>query len=1280
MERPPMPAAARHADPDLDHQIANVLKEGASLMALQREAVEFIVRNPRCLFADGMGLGKTLVTLVSLGVLAQRCAGRRKNFRVLLAAYNKVNIGSWLGEINKFIRHDFFTVQVLKSNSEKLIKAERLIVFTTYARMRNCFNDALRFIPEDVIQPAEKRGRARKAAPPAAPAGSTSEDAIQIADEDQADDPDLLDALLAEHGMIQAPAKSPAQKRRSPDVIDVEDEDDEEDGGGKAGRKRLPPCANAVNFATHRMDYIATRRPLFQSSSYWAGRVDTNAWLPCAPLLNPGHKDDGRPPMFYISWEAIVFDEGHECKDLKAAQTKAALCLDYSESALWVTGTVTQNKLAEARSSLLMVRDASVSCELGIMRDGQGTELKGEAAQEARALKALQRVAFRRTAADLVRDQPDVLASDARTSYLINTSIRRGVIKRFFQSTKERDLHNKYVRNMRKVAERLILSNAEKKGILPAKRSVNGEEDAGGAAEDKEEGISGGNAELLKSYTRALQVCSAASVINAEGEQPEESEEFDTHSTKMNMLVEQLSKFAKGEKVIIFDHRVKVLRVAMRRLLTMGINSVLFASEVSDSVKENGLANWKRPRSGVDILLAQTKIAGTTHTWIESHIVIHLSPPINPAIEDQSNYRTYRPGQTQDVIVIILVIAGSIEELTLEIQTRKREDNKAYMSGAEVATKTKERVKINAEEALRHAEMILNSGGPAPAPGASSSARHGEHSTAVRGVPAYRECNTFEEDEQLNHIRKLFHGPEWVTEEMMKGGKVYFLDAGRSYSDAGILPRGSLIMSVASSAHAHSREMSHCAERTRLRAEAANPIGSTFTTSRNKKQKSGSTPSPGSMGGIAAEAGPRGVRVALCPVSLYVLLKSEVFDELEQLGRSYIEKRSGQARLAARVGGGQQRPLVTSHNSGFFPALSPPAVNLSALMDPDRIGSAYTALIKLRGNAALSAKASYDLQNLNTPAEVASALRDFFAPQFAVIHPIDHQLQRGKHLQDTYHVANKPNGPIELIGTTAATLTEPARNVFMPFHLDPDVLLSFSPMWHESGMDLHNRLSAPPPVVRKDHVDLYAMANEGLRKKLHWVNADAIREPINARDGMLFQRHDFSPQAYKDVLLPLLHEAASPGCSKNVRTMATAALCAYALTGCSKTPVYMIASHDPGNKVQGIFVAAKSSPSTLVGAGVYLRSPNDAQTRDVFRRTVLGNLMRDNKITKLVNAQEVIAPMEYDRLWCRTTRKIGQPVTYGDGSSSIAWGAYSQGYQSYHREPAPAPVPPLSAV
>lgn len=1280
MERPATAAAPRPADEELDRQIANVLKEGASLMALQREAVEFIVRNPRCILADDMGLGKTLVTLVALGVLAQRCAGRRKRFRVLLAAYNRVNIGSWMNEINKFLRPGFFATQVLQSNSEKLLNAERLIVFTTYARMRNCFNDALGFIPPDAIQPAErrKRGRSGSDAPPTA-ADPTSAGAV----EDQADDPDLLDALLAEHGFVQTPGKQAATGGAPSGEKSGSADDDEDEARGSQIKR---------NFATHRMDHVATRRQLFQASGYWEGRVDANSWLPCAPLLSPCNKDDGRPPMFYVSWEAIVFDEGHECKDLKAAQTKAALFLDYSEAALWVTGTVTQNRLAEARSSLLMVRDASVCCELGVMRDGQGTELKGEAAQEARVLKALQRVAFRRTAADLVRDKPDVLASDARTSYLINTSIRRGVIKRFFQSAKERELHNKYVRNMRKVAERLVLTNAEKKkgGLLPpAKRSSgavdeDGEASGAAAAEDKEEGITGGNAELLKSYTRALQVCSAASVIDAEGERPEDSDEFDTHSTKMNMLVEQLSKFPKGEKVIIFDHRVKVLRVAMRRLLTMGINSVLFASDVSDSVKENGIANWKRPRSGVDILLAQTKIAGTTHTWIESHIVIHLSPPINPAIEDQSNYRTYRPGQTQDVIVIILVIAGSIEELALEIQTRKREDNKAYMSGAEVATRTKERIKINAEEALRHAEMILNNsggGGTAPAAaGASSSARHGEHSTAVRGVPAYRECNTFEEDEQLNHIRKLFHGPDWVTEELMKSGKVYFLDPGRSYSDAGILPRGSLIMSVASSARAHAREMSHCAERTRLRAEAANPTGSTFTTAaRGKKHKSSAAP-PSGVVGVAAEAGPRSVRVALCPVSLYVLLKSEVFDELEQLGRSYIEKRSGQARLAARAGGAGHRPLVTSHTSGFFPVLSPPVVSAGALMDPDRIGEAYTTLVKLRGNPALSAKASYDLQNLNTPAEIASALRDFFAPQFAVIHPIDHQLQRGKHLQDTYHVANRPNGPIELIGPVAATLTEPTRNVFLGFQLDPDVLLSFSPMWHESGMELHNRLSAPPPPPRRDQVDLYEMANEGLRKKLHWVNADAIREPINARDGMLFQRYDFSPQAYKDVLLPLLHEAASPGCSKNVRTMATAALCAYALTGCSKSPVYLIASHDTSNKVQGLFVATKSAPSTLVGAAVYLRSPNDAQTRDVFRRTVLGNLMRDTKITKLVNAQELIAPMEYDRSWCRTARKVGQPVTYGDASSSIAWGAYSQGYQSYHREPAAAIVPPLSSA
>ena len=1262
--RPPAPSS----DPLLDQQIRNVLKDDVTLMPLQREAVEFMVKNPRCIFADDPGLGKTIGALTTLGVLAQRAPAGR--FRVLIGLYNKDFIATWVREINKFTRPGFFTTQVLSSNSEPLLKADRLIVFTTYARMRNTFNEAMELLPDDCVPFAAKRkgggGKQRKTSLPPAAAG-----VITIDDEDNQDEPlegpSLIDALLAEHGLCQPdgrPFSEPAEE------------------SNKAKKKRASnKCDNAQRFADHKLDTLEHRKVLFNSHSYWEPRVSKASWLPCAPLLING------PPMYSISWDVVLFDEAHELKDIKAAQTKAALFLHYVIGAIWQSGTPIQNKLLEIISALLMVRDEPFCCELGIMYSGDGTELKGTEAQESRALRSLQRLAFRRSTADLIRNKRDVIASDSRTSYMVNTRIRRHLISKFWQSEAEKDLHNQYVRKLRNVAERLILNNkAKKTGVLPDALKKRKVEQAGGGqeVEEAEVGDSVGDDSLLKAYTRALQVCAAAEVIDDEDDVIPDRKEFSIGSTKMTMLLEVLRNHVpKGEKVIIFDHRVKVLRVVARLLLTLKINSVLFAGEIAEGVREAGLARWKQANSGTDILLASTKLAGVNFTLTEAHVIIHLTMVFNPATEDQANHRAWRIGQTADVDVYVLFVAGSVEELAAEIQNRKRADNTAYLSGAEVATKSKERVRINPEDVLRHADAILGAQYSDPRNSGS------QPGTGMR-TAAYRERNTLEEESQLDHLRKLYHGPAWVTEDMMRAGKIFFLDPARSYSEASFLPRGSVIMCVSSAAHAYSRELSHCAERQRLRYEAANPSASSAAGAGKKAAKKvklaedplrpKATPS--------ASDGPRSMRVALCSTSLYVLLREEFFGELDRLGKLYLEKRNVQARVAGRgnsssgtMGAPLQRPLTTAHNNLFFPASAPPVINPHSLIDPDRRGDAYNALTKLLGNTALRHQATYDLENLNTPAEIYSALREFFQPQFAMVRSVDKQLQRSKHLDDSYHWKSQPNGPIELKGNVAALLTDPSRSdgvrTFHPFQLDVDVLLSFAPLWHQNGYQLADRL-AKPAVPRQGVADLYDMVNEPLRKQLHWVNSDSFGTATLPQEALLINRGDFAPITMRDVLLPLLYEAGTPGCSAHVRAMATAVLCVYAIAGCELTKIYMLACGDKdrlgAGSIQGLFVAVRANRNTLIGPAIYLRSPSDSNTRDVFAGAVVGRLLRDPAITNLVNAQERLTPMEYERSWCRTPRAHGTPATYANSPGSIAWGHYADGYANFYRESPPITV------
>ena len=73
------------------------------------------------------------------------------------------------------------------------------------------------------------------------------------------------------------------------------------------------------------------------------------------------------------------------------------------------------------------------------------------------------------------------------------------------------------------------------------------------------------------------------------------------------------------------------------------------------------------------IFLISLKAGGTGLNLTRADTVIHYDPWWNPAVEDQATDRSHRIGQENPVFVYKLITAGTVEEVILGMQAKKRQ-------------------------------------------------------------------------------------------------------------------------------------------------------------------------------------------------------------------------------------------------------------------------------------------------------------------------------------------------------------------------------------------------------------------------------------------------------------------------------------------------------------------------------------------------------------------------------------------------------------------------------
>ncbi len=139
---------------------------------------------------------------------------------------------------------------------------------------------------------------------------------------------------------------------------------------------------------------------------------------------------------------------------------------------------------------------------------------------------------------------------------------------------------------------------------------------------------------------------------------------------KLDLLMEMLPELvSEGRRVLVFSQFTSMLELIEFELAKENLTYVKLTGDT-----QNREEVVRRFQDGeVPIFLISLKAGGVGLNLTTADTVIHYDPWWNPAVENQATDRAHRLGQTKNVFVYKLVVAGSIEEKILALQEKKAE-------------------------------------------------------------------------------------------------------------------------------------------------------------------------------------------------------------------------------------------------------------------------------------------------------------------------------------------------------------------------------------------------------------------------------------------------------------------------------------------------------------------------------------------------------------------------------------------------------------------------------
>lgn len=166
---------------------------------------------------------------------------------------------------------------------------------------------------------------------------------------------------------------------------------------------------------------------------------------------------------------------------------------------------------------------------------------------------------------------------------------------------------------------------------------------------------------VLTGLTRLRQICNSP-VLMKEGYSGE-------NAVKIEILTEQILGKSKDHKILVFSQFVGMLDLIKTRLERHNIEFEYLTGQTKDRGEK--VANFQN-NENIRVFLISLKAGGVGLNLTQADYIYLVDPWWNPAAENQAIDRSYRIGQTKNVIAVRMICSNTVEEKILTLQKKKK--------------------------------------------------------------------------------------------------------------------------------------------------------------------------------------------------------------------------------------------------------------------------------------------------------------------------------------------------------------------------------------------------------------------------------------------------------------------------------------------------------------------------------------------------------------------------------------------------------------------------------
>ncbi|MGO1521856.1 MAG: DEAD/DEAH box helicase, partial [Sphingobacterium sp.] len=175
-----------------------------------------------------------------------------------------------------------------------------------------------------------------------------------------------------------------------------------------------------------------------------------------------------------------------------------------------------------------------------------------------------------------------------------------------------------------------------------------------------EEGVLENRIHVLAGLTKLRQICNAPFLLQ-EGHAPD-------LSVKLEVLAKQIASKSKEHKILVFSQFVGMLDLIQEKLKELNIAFEYLSGQTQN--RGTAVHNFQS-NPQVRVFLISLKAGGIGLNLTEADYVYIVDPWWNPAAENQAIDRSYRIGQSKNVVAVRLICKDTIEEKIMGLQKKK---------------------------------------------------------------------------------------------------------------------------------------------------------------------------------------------------------------------------------------------------------------------------------------------------------------------------------------------------------------------------------------------------------------------------------------------------------------------------------------------------------------------------------------------------------------------------------------------------------------------------------